>query len=110
MASHEKQNTNNERNNELSVNLTKMDSDIKENLSDNFSLKCWLCKYNHRFMDCPCFKDKSISEGRQFAKEKKIVSNVFPKLIIKNCKSSFICREKNWTKNFVRFCMNHLLI
>ena len=37
----EKQKTNNERNNKLIVNLTKMDSDINENLSDNLSLKCW---------------------------------------------------------------------
>ena len=41
----EKQKTNNERNNKrnnkLIVNLTKMDSDINENLSDNLSLICW---------------------------------------------------------------------
>ena len=40
VASHEKQKTNNERNNKLIVNLTKMDSHINENLSDNVSLRC----------------------------------------------------------------------
>ena len=40
VASHEKQMTNNKRNNKLSVNLTKVDSDISKNLSDNLSLKC----------------------------------------------------------------------
>ena len=40
VASHEKQKTNNERNNKLIVSLTKMETDINENLSDNLSLKC----------------------------------------------------------------------
>ena len=40
VASHEKQMTNNKRNNKLSVNLTKVDSDVSKNLSDNLSLKC----------------------------------------------------------------------
>ena len=99
MASHENQKRNNERSNELSVNLTKMDTNIKENLSDNFSLKCWLCKNNHRFMSCSCFKDKSISERRQFAKENKLCFKCLSEThIVKNIKSSFICREKNGDK------------
>ena len=65
VAGHEKQKTNNERNNKFNVNLTKMDSDINENLSDNLSLKCWLCKNNHRLMDCLSFKNRFISERRQ---------------------------------------------
>ena len=69
VASHEKQNTNNERTNELIVNLTEIDSGINENLSDNLSLKCWLCKNNHRLMDCPSVKERIISERRQFVKE-----------------------------------------
>ena len=40
VASHEKQMTSNKRNNKLSVNLTKVDSDISKKLSDNLSLKC----------------------------------------------------------------------
>ena len=44
VASHEKQKANSERNNKLIVSLTKTDSDINRNLSDNLSLKCWLCK------------------------------------------------------------------
>ena len=59
-----------------------MDSDTNENLSDNLNLKCWLCKNNHRLMDCPSFKDRSISERRQYVKDKKLASTVFPKLIL----------------------------
>ena len=44
VASHEKQKANSKRNNKLIVSLTKTDSDINRNLSDNLSLKCWLCK------------------------------------------------------------------
>ena len=44
VASHEKQKTNNEINNKLIVNLTKMDRVINANLPGNLSLKCWLCK------------------------------------------------------------------
>ena len=69
----------NKRNNKLIVNLTKMDIDIDKNLSDNLSLKCWLCKNNHRLMDCLSLKDRSISERRQFVKEKKICFNYLSK-------------------------------
>ena len=76
-----------------------MDSDINVNLSDNLSLKCWLCKNNHRLMDCPSFKDRSISERRQFVKDDKLCFNCLSKThIVKDCKSSFICREKNCDK------------
>ena len=37
--------------------------------SDNLSLKCWLCKNDHRLMDCPNVKERSISERREFVKE-----------------------------------------
>ena len=99
VARHEKQKTNNERNNKLNVNLTKMDNDINENVSDNLSLKCWLCKNNHRLMNCPSFKNRSISERRQFVKENKLCFNCLSKThIVKDCKSSCICREKNCDK------------
>ena len=100
VASHEKQKTNNERNNKLIVNLTKMDSHINENLSDNVSLRCWFCKNNHRLMDYPSFKNRSISERREFVKENKICFNYLSKTHInKDCKASFICREQNCDKN-----------
>ena len=76
-----------------------MDSDINENLSDNLSLKCWLCKNNHRLMGCSSFKNKSISERRHFVKESKLCFNCLSKThIVKDCKSSFICREQNCDK------------
>ena len=105
----EKQKTNNERNNKLIVNLTKMDSDINENLSDNLCLKCWFCKNNHWLMDCPGFKNGNISEKRQFAKENKLCFNCLSKThIVKDCKLSFKCTKRTVTKN-IRFCMNHLM-
>lgn len=52
-----------------------MESDINENLSDNLSLKCWFCKNNHRLTECPSFKNRSVSERRQFVKENKLYSN-----------------------------------
>ena len=79
VTSHEKRKTNNERHNRFIVNLTKMDSDINENLSDNLSLKCWLCKNNHRLVDCPSFKNRSISATRQFLKENKLCFNCLSK-------------------------------
>ena len=76
-----------------------MDSDISKNLSDNLNLKCWLCKNNHRLIDCPSFKNRSISERRQFVKDNKLCFNCLSKThIVKDCKSSFICREKNCDK------------
>ena len=82
MASHEKQKTNNERNNKLIVNLTKIDSDINENLSDNLNLKCRLCKNNHRLMDCSSFKERvSLKEG-SLQKKINFVLIVFPKLML----------------------------
>ena len=79
--------------------LTKMDTDTNKNLSDNLSLKCWLCKNNHRLMDCPSFKDRSISERRQFVKDNKLCFNCLCKThFVKDCESSFICREKNCDK------------
>ena len=56
-----------------------MDSDINENLSDNLILKCWLCKNNHRLVDCPSFKNRSISATRQFVKENKLCFNCLSK-------------------------------
>ena len=99
VASHEKQKTNNERNNKLIVNLTKIDSDINENLSDNLNLKCRLCKNNHRLMDCSSFKERvSLKEG-SLQKKINFVLIVFPKLmLLKIVKSSFICREQNCDK------------
>ena len=76
-----------------------MDSDINENLPDNLSLKVWLCKNNHRLMDCPSFKNKSIFERRHSVKENKLCFNCLSKThIVKDCKSSFICREQNCDK------------
>ena len=78
-----------------------MDSDINENLSDNLSLKCCLCKNNHRLMDCPSFKNKSISERRHFVNESKLCFNCLSKThIVKDCKSSFICCEQNCNKGY----------
>ena len=70
VAIHEKQKTNNERNNKLIVNLTKMHSDINEHLSANLILKCWLPKNNQRLMDCPSFKNRSISRKKTVCKRK----------------------------------------
>ena len=70
MASHKNQKTNNERNNKLIVNLTKMHSDINDNLSDNLILKCWLRKNNQRLMDCPSFKNSSISRKKTVCRRK----------------------------------------
>ena len=47
-------------------------------------------------MDCPSFKNRSISERRQFVKENKLCFNCLSKThIVKDCKSSFICHKKN---------------
>ena len=51
-------------------------------------------------MDCPSFKNRSISERRHFVKENKLCFNCLSKThIVKDCKSSFICREQNCDKN-----------
>ena len=100
----------NKRNNKLIVNLTKMYIDIDKNLSDNLSLKCWLCKNNHRLMDCPSFKDRSISERRQFVKERKIYFNCLSKPhIVKYVSRASYAAKRTATKNIIRFCMNHLM-
>ena len=50
-------------------------------------------------MDCPSFKDRSISERRQFVKENKLCFNYLSKThIVKDCKSSLTCREKKCDK------------
>ena len=58
MVVHEKQKTNNKKNN--------------ENLPNNLSLKCWPRKNDHKLMDCPSFKDSSPFKRRQFVKEKNL--------------------------------------
>ena len=75
-----------------------MVSDINENLSDNLSLKCWLCKNSHRLMDCPSFNNRSISKRRQFVKQKLCFNCLSKTHIFKDCKSSFICPIKNCNK------------
>ena len=50
-------------------------------------------------MDCPSFKNRSISERRQFVKENKRCFNCLSKThIVKDCKTSFIYHENNCDK------------
>ena len=99
MTSHEKQKTNKKRNNKFIVNLTKMNSDINENLSDNLILKCWLCKSNCRLMDCSSFKNRSISATRQFVKQHKLCFNCLSKThIVKIVSRASFAAERTATK------------
>ena len=76
-----------------------MDSDINENLSENLSLKCWLCKNNCRLMDCSSFKNRSISATRQFVKQHKLCFNCLSKThIVKIVSRSSFAAERTATK------------
>ena len=86
--------------NRFIVNLTKMDSDINENLSDNLSLKCWLCKNNYRLLDCPSFKNRSISATTQLVKENKLCFNCLSKThIVKIVGRASFAAKRTATKN-----------
>ena len=86
-----------------------MYSDINKKLPDNLSLKCWCYKNNRRLMESPSFKDKSISERRRFVKENKLCLDCLSKThVAEDCKSSFICCEKNCDKKHtILFCMQN---
>ena len=89
MASREKQNTN-KRNDKRKVNLTKLVNGINKDLSENLSLKCYLCKINHRLMGCCSFKDRSIYE-HSLLKNINLVLIVFPKIVILKIVSRASC-------------------
>ena len=69
----------------------------KESKIDNTrTLSCWLCKNNHRLMNCKDFLAKTPAERNNFASDNKLCFNCLSKgHQLNDCKSDFRCREDN---------------
>ena len=69
------------------------------------TLSCWLCKNNHRLMNCKDFLAKTPAERNNFVSDNKLCFNCLSKgHQLNDCKSDFRCREDNCN------CKHHTLL
>ena len=83
------------------VNYSSHGSKEEESLNENKTektrtLTCWLCKNNHRLMNCKDFLAKTPAERNNFVFDNKLCFNCLSKgHQLNDCKSDFRCREEN---------------
>ena len=66
----------------------------------NKSMKCWLCKNEHRIMNCEQFLSKIFIEKKDFVSKERLCFNCLAKgHVLKDCKSNFFCRIEGCKKN-----------
>ena len=72
----------------------KISKEIK--IDNTRTLSCWLCKNNHRLMNCKDFLAKTPAERNNFVSDNKLCFNCLSKgHQLNDCKSDFRCREDN---------------
>ena len=65
----------------------------------NRGIKCWLCKNEHRLMNCKQFLSKSFTEKKDFINKKRLCFNCLAKgHVLKECQSNFFCRIESCKK------------
>ena len=72
----------------------------------NKGIKCWLCKKEHRVMNCEQFLSKRFTEKKDFVNKEKLCFNCLAKgHVLKDCKSNFFCRIEGCKKSTIFSCM-----
>ena len=70
-------------------------------------MKCWLCKNEHRLMNCEQFLSKIFIEKKDFVKKERLCFNCLAKgHLLKDCKSNFFCRIEGCKKTL--YCIKKL--
>ena len=79
----------------------------KESKIDNTrTLPYWLCKNNHKLMNCKYFLAKTLVEKKNFVFHNKLYFNCSPKGHY--CRPDFRCCEEIVTKNIIRYFTKNL--
>ena len=79
--------------------LAEKEDQSGKQMKNQEKMSFWLCKQEHRLMDCPEFKDKSVEERIEFATKEKLCKNCFWKgLMTKDCICKLKCRVNSCGK------------
>ena len=70
----------------------------------NKCIKCWLCKNQHRLMNSEQFLSKSLTEKKDFVKERLCFNCLSKCHVLKDCKSNFFFAE-GCKKSTILSCM-----